>query len=209
MTFYFEGGVMSFVRHLNKNRKVVHTNPIYIERKVGTSVAEIALQYNDSFSESVFSFANNIHTVDGGAHLTGFRGALTRTLNDYARKSGILKDQRRQPHGRRRARRSDRHRVGAPLQPPVRGPDQGQAEQRRDQECRRAGHLRRSPAVPGREPQRRQAHRREVAHRSSRPRRRPQGPRRNPQGGRRVLHSTRPSLPTAPSATRPSRSCTS
>jgi DNA gyrase subunit B len=93
MTFYFEGGVMSFVRHLNKNRKVIHNNPIYIERKVGTSVAEIALQYNDSFSESVFSFANNIHTVDGGAHLTGFRGALTRTLNDYARKSGILKDQ--------------------------------------------------------------------------------------------------------------------
>jgi len=93
MTFYFEGGVMSFVRHLNKNRKVIHTNPIYIERKVGTSVAEIALQYNDSFSESVFSFANNIHTVDGGAHLTGFRGALTRTLNDYARKTTILKDQ--------------------------------------------------------------------------------------------------------------------
>jgi DNA gyrase subunit B len=93
LTFYFEGGVMSFVRHLNKNRKVVHPQPIYIERKVGTSVAEIALQYNDSFSESVFSFANNIHTVDGGAHLTGFRGALTRTLNDYARKAGILKDQ--------------------------------------------------------------------------------------------------------------------
>jgi DNA gyrase subunit B len=93
ITFYFEGGVMSFVRHLNKNRKVVHANPIYIERKVGTSVAEIALQYNDSFSESVFSFANNIHTVDGGAHLTGFRGALTRTLNEYARKAAILKDQ--------------------------------------------------------------------------------------------------------------------
>ena len=92
LTFYFEGGVMSFVRHLNKNRKVV-ADPIYIERKVGTSVAEIALQYNDSFSESVFSFANNIHTIDGGAHLTGFRGALTRTLNDYARKSNILKEQ--------------------------------------------------------------------------------------------------------------------
>jgi DNA gyrase subunit B len=92
MTFYFEGGVMSFVRHLNKNRKTVHPQPIYIERKVGTSYAEIALQYNDSFSESVFSFANNIHTVDGGAHLTGFRGALTRTLNDYARKANVLKE---------------------------------------------------------------------------------------------------------------------
>src|SRR5260370_35451092 len=93
LTFYFEGGVMSFVRHLNKNRKVVHANPIYIERKVGTSVAEIALQYNDSFSESVFSFANNMHTVDGGAHLTGFRGALTRTVNEDARKAASLKQQ--------------------------------------------------------------------------------------------------------------------
>ena len=92
LTFYFEGGVMSFVRHLNKNRKVVHADPIYIERKVGTSSVEVALQYNDSFSESVFSFANNIHTVDGGAHLTGFRGALTRTLNDYARKANVLKE---------------------------------------------------------------------------------------------------------------------
>ncbi len=92
LTFYFEGGVMSFVRHLNKHRKVVHPNPIYIERKLGTSSAEIAFQYNDSFSESVFSFANNIHTIDGGAHLTGFRGALTRTLNDYARKANVLKE---------------------------------------------------------------------------------------------------------------------
>jgi DNA gyrase subunit B len=92
VTFYFEGGVMSFVRHLNKNRKVMHHDPIYIERKVGTNSAEIALQYNDTFSESVFSFANNIHTVDGGTHLTGFRGALTRTLNDYARKANILKE---------------------------------------------------------------------------------------------------------------------
>ena len=90
--FYFEGGVMSFVRHLNKNRKVVHPQPIYIERKSGTSSVEVALQYNDSFSESVFSFANNIHTVDGGTHLTGFRGALTGTLNDYARKAGLLKE---------------------------------------------------------------------------------------------------------------------
>ena len=92
MTFYFEGGVQSFVRHLNKHRKVVHHDPIYIERTVGTSIAEVALQYNDSFSEVVFSFANNIHTIDGGAHLTGFRSALTRTLNDYARKANILKE---------------------------------------------------------------------------------------------------------------------
>ena len=92
LTFYFEGGIMSFVRHLNKHRSVVNAAPIYIERKAGTSSAEIALQYNDSYSDSVFSFANNIHTVDGGTHLTGFRGALTRTLNDYARKANLLKE---------------------------------------------------------------------------------------------------------------------
>jgi DNA gyrase subunit B len=92
VTFYFEGGIMSFVKHLNKNRKPVHSSPIYIERRNGTSSVEVALQYNDSFSESVFSFANNIHTVDGGTHLTGFRGALTRTLNDYARKANVLKE---------------------------------------------------------------------------------------------------------------------
>jgi DNA gyrase subunit B len=92
LTFYFEGGIMSFVRHLNKHRSVVNAVPIYFERKSGTSSAEVALQYNDSYSESVFSFANNIHTVDGGAHLTGFRGALTRTLNDYARKASLLKE---------------------------------------------------------------------------------------------------------------------
>ncbi len=92
LTFYFEGGISSFVRHLNKNRAVVNATPIYVERKVGTSSAEVALQYNDSYSDSVFSFANNIHTIDGGAHLTGFRGALTRTLNEYARKAGLLKE---------------------------------------------------------------------------------------------------------------------
>ncbi|MFL5733187.1 MAG: DNA topoisomerase (ATP-hydrolyzing) subunit B [Chloroflexia bacterium] len=92
LTFYFEGGIMSFVKHLNKHRHVVNAEPIYMERKIGTSSAEISLQYNDSYSESVFSFANNIHTIDGGAHLTGFRGALTRTLNDYARKANVLKD---------------------------------------------------------------------------------------------------------------------
>jgi DNA gyrase subunit B len=92
LTFYFEGGIMSFVKHLNKHRHVVNADPIYMERKIGTSSAEIALQYNDSYSESVFSFANNIHTIDGGAHLTGFRGALTRTLNDYARKANLLKE---------------------------------------------------------------------------------------------------------------------
>ena len=92
MTFYFEGGIMSFVRHLNKNRTVLHERPIYITKQVDRVEVELALQYNDSFVESVFSFANNINTVDGGTHLTGFRAALTRTMNDYARRNNILRE---------------------------------------------------------------------------------------------------------------------
>ena len=91
-SFYFEGGLVSFVRHLNKGRDVLHPIPIYVERRDGATQIEIALQYNDGYSESVFAFANNINTVDGGTHVTGFRAALTGSLNDYARKNAILKD---------------------------------------------------------------------------------------------------------------------
>jgi DNA gyrase subunit B len=91
-SFYFEGGVISFVRHLNKGRDVLHNRPIYVERREGNTQIEVALQYNDGYSESVFSFANNINTVDGGTHLTGFRAALTSSLNDYARRNAILRD---------------------------------------------------------------------------------------------------------------------
>ncbi len=91
-SFYFEGGLVSFVRHLNKNKESLHHRPIYVERKEGNTSIEVALQYNDSYTENIFTFANNINTVDGGTHLTGFRRALTRSLNDYARRAAILKD---------------------------------------------------------------------------------------------------------------------
>ena len=91
-TFYFEGGITSFVRHLNRNRVVRHRQPIYISKTIDTTIVEAALQYNDGFAESTFSFANCVNTVDGGAHLTGLRTALTRVLNDYARKNKFLKD---------------------------------------------------------------------------------------------------------------------
>ena len=91
-TFYFEGGITGFVRHLNRNRIVRHPVPIYITKSIDTTTIEVALQYNDGFSESAFSFANCVNTVDGGTHLTGFRSALTRVLNDYAHKSKILKE---------------------------------------------------------------------------------------------------------------------
>ncbi len=91
-SFYFEGGLISFVRHLNKNKETLNARPIYVERRESSTAIEIALQYNDSYAENVFSFANNINTIDGGSHMTGFRAALTRSLNDYARRAAILKD---------------------------------------------------------------------------------------------------------------------
>ena len=91
MTFYFEGGIVSFVRHLNRNRTVVHDKPFYVLREVPACLVEVALQYNDSYGESTHTFANNINTVDGGTHLSGFKSALTRTMNDYAKRNGFLK----------------------------------------------------------------------------------------------------------------------
>jgi DNA gyrase subunit B len=90
-SFYFEGGLQSFVRHLNRNKEVLHTRPIYVERREGGTLVEVALQYNDAYTENVLAFANNINTVDGGTHVTGFRAALTSSLNDWARKAGVLK----------------------------------------------------------------------------------------------------------------------
>jgi DNA gyrase subunit B len=92
MNFCFEGGVASFVRHVNKGRNTLSPRPIYIEKQVETTQVDCAIQYNDGFSQAEFSFVNTINTIDGGAHLTGFRSALTRVLNDYARKNKFLKD---------------------------------------------------------------------------------------------------------------------
>ena len=91
-SFYFEGGLQSFVRHLNRNKETLHARPIYVERREGTTAVEVALAYNDTYTENVLAFANNINTVDGGTHVTGFRAALTSSLNDWARKAGVLKD---------------------------------------------------------------------------------------------------------------------
>ena len=92
ITFYFDGGIASFAQYLNKNRTVLH-KPIYISKLVNGTEAEAAIQYNDGFAETAFSFANCINTQDGGSHLTGFRTALTRVINDYARKAKLLKEE--------------------------------------------------------------------------------------------------------------------
>ena len=91
MSFHFEGGITSFVRYLNRNRQRLHP-VVHVEREVDGVGVEVAVQYTDAYNESVYSFANTINTVDGGTHLTGMRSALTRVINDYARKSGLLKD---------------------------------------------------------------------------------------------------------------------
>ena len=89
--FHYEGGIVSFVEYLNRHKEPLFKPPVYIEGVKNGSTVEVALQWNDSFNESVFAFANNIHTPEGGTHLAGFRNALTRVINDYGRKSGMLK----------------------------------------------------------------------------------------------------------------------
>ncbi len=92
VSYYFDGGISSFVRSLNEGREVVHQDPIYAEKQVNGTLVETALQYNDSFTEHVYSFANCVNTQDGGTHVTGFRAAMTRVINDFARKQKLIKD---------------------------------------------------------------------------------------------------------------------
>jgi len=89
--FYFEGGIRSFVAHLNRNKEVINADPIYFNGTKNTTVVEIAMQYNTSYTENIYSFVNNINTEEGGTHLAGFKIALTRAANDFARKQNILK----------------------------------------------------------------------------------------------------------------------
>ena len=91
MTFYFEGGIQSFVRYLNRNRDVLHP-VVHVEKEIEGIMIDAAVQFTDAYAESVYAFANTINTIDGGTHLTGLRAAVTRTINDYGRRSGLLKD---------------------------------------------------------------------------------------------------------------------
>jgi len=90
--FYYKGGIAEFVKHLNKNKTTLHDKPIYFEKEADALSIEVAIQYNDGYDEKVYSFANNINTVDGGTHLSGFRSAFTRTINAYAQSSGLAKN---------------------------------------------------------------------------------------------------------------------
>ena len=89
--FHYEGGISEFVKYINKNKEVLFPEPIYINGMVGTTSVEVAMQYNDTYTENIFTFVNNIHTPDGGTHMAGFSMAITRVINDYGRRHGILK----------------------------------------------------------------------------------------------------------------------
>src|ERR671926_163430 len=90
--FYYRGGIAECVKHLNKNKAVLHDKPVYFEKAGDSLSVDVAIQYNDGYDEKVYSFANNINTVDGGTHMSGFRSALTRTINAYAQSSGLAKN---------------------------------------------------------------------------------------------------------------------
>ncbi len=90
--FKYDGGIKEFVRHINKSREALHESILYFEKEKESTIVEIAMQYTDSYTENIFSFANNINTQEGGTHLSGFKGAMTRVINDYARRNGYLKE---------------------------------------------------------------------------------------------------------------------
>lgn len=93
-TFKYEGGLKAFIKELNEGKETIHRDIIYLEKEVNGTIVEVAMQYNDSYSENVYSFANNINTIEGGTHLSGFRAALTRTLNNYAKSKGLLNEEK-------------------------------------------------------------------------------------------------------------------
>ena len=97
--FKYEGGISSFIEYLNKNKNVLHPKPIYFETKREEVIIEVSMQYNDGYSEAIFSFANNINTREGGTHLSGFKSALTRSINAYAQAEDLLKDLKENPTG--------------------------------------------------------------------------------------------------------------
>ena len=128
--FKYNGGIAEFIKHLNRGKSVLHDKPIYMEAERDGVAMEIALQYNDGYSETVFSFANNINTVDGGSHLSGFRTSLTRTINYAGQQLGLFKDVKENLTRRRCARRTGGGGQREAVAAAVRRTDQGQAQLR-------------------------------------------------------------------------------
>ena len=188
--------------HLNRNKETLQPAPIAIEGTRDGVIVEVALQWNDGYAENIYSFANNINTHDGGTHLVGFKGALTRTLNNYATASGIAKDMSGAAAGRGHARGADRGHQRQGPQPAVRGADEGQARQLRGEGHRREPDRREARGLLRGEPAGRQAHRPEGAGR------------RRARARRRARRATSPAArarstaPACPASSRSARSAT-
>ena len=155
--FFYKGGIVSFVEYINRNKKVLHKNPIFITGSKEDCLVEVALQYNDTYAENIFSFANSINTTEGGTHLIGFRSALTSAFNNYAVSSNILKNGKESFKG-------EDLREGLGLchqrqdpQPAVRGADKDETRKQRGQRPRRGDRLRQDQQLSGGESLRRQA----------------------------------------------------
>ena len=207
--FQYAGGMRDFVDYINRDKDPVHRTVIYFENETPDGQVEVAMQWNSSYNDSIFTFANNINTTEGGAHLSGFRGALTRTINDYARQKGLLKEKEENLTGE-----DVREGLTAIVSVKLKNPQfEGQTKTKLgNTEIRTlvettvndklAEFLEENPAEGA--PDRRQ-----VGQRGAGPQRRAQGARPHaPQGPARRLHACPASWPTAPSATRTSASST-
>ena len=150
--FRYEGGIVDFVHYLNKNKEPIHKNVIALSGEGKEGAVEVAMQWNASYQESVFSFANNINTIEGGSHLSGFRSALTGVLNKYARDKGFLKEKDDNLSGED-VREGLTAVISAKLtDPAVRGPDQDQARKPGHGRLRAVDRQRPAGRIPGREP---------------------------------------------------------
>ena len=150
--FHYEGGIRDFVSYVNQTKDPVHKGIVYFEGDNGEGQVELAMQWNSSYQESVFSFANNINTTEGGTHLSGFKGALTRTLNDYARAKNLLKEKEDNLEGEDVREGPRRGALRQAARPAVRGPDEVEARQSLGARARRADRQPAAGRVPRGEP---------------------------------------------------------
>ena len=186
--FYAEGGLVDFVAHLNATKDALHKKTIFMEGESKEGALEVAMQWNTGYQESLFSFANNINTHEGGSHLSGFRSALTQDAERLCARKGNAQGEGPEPLRRRRARGPDRHRVGEAPGPAVRGPDEDEARQPADRGLRADDGQPQARRVPRGEPGRLAPDRAQVDRLGSRSRRRSQGARPDPpQVGAREL----------------------
>ena len=181
--YLYEGGVQEFVRFLNEGRSALHPDPIYLQGERDEVVVEVALQYNDSYQETLFTYANNIKTDEGGTHLVGFRSALTRTINNYATRNNLLKNVKFNISGE-----DTREGIAAVVsvkvpEPQFEGQTKGKLWQQRSQRHCRFVCLRSTEYIPRRKPRHRQADRRQDCRGWSRSRGGTQGARTDPAQG--------------------------